>query len=45
MEGNELTDLVTRAGKAGGGYCTKLATYGVPFVFTTSTEPRATSPC
>jgi M3 family oligoendopeptidase len=34
MDGNELTDLVTRAGKAGGGYCTKLATYGVPFVFT-----------
>jgi M3 family oligoendopeptidase len=34
MDGNELTDLVTRAGKAGGGYCTKLATYGVPFIFT-----------
>jgi M3 family oligoendopeptidase len=33
MERNELTDLVTRAGKAGGGYCTKLATYGVPFIF------------
>lgn len=33
MDRNELTDLVTRAGKAGGGYCTKLATYGVPFVF------------
>jgi M3 family oligoendopeptidase len=34
MDGNELTDLVTRAGKAGGGYCTKFATYGVPFIFT-----------
>jgi M3 family oligoendopeptidase len=34
MDGNALTDLVTRAGKAGGGYCTKLATYGVPFIFT-----------
>jgi M3 family oligoendopeptidase len=34
MDGNELTDLVTRAGKAGGGYCMKLATYGVPFIFT-----------
>jgi len=34
MDGNELTDLVARAGKAGGGYCTKLATYGVPFIFT-----------
>jgi M3 family oligoendopeptidase len=33
MDRNELTDLVTRAGKAGGGYCTKLMTYGVPFVF------------
>jgi len=28
-----LTDLVTRAGKAGGGYCTQLPSYGVPFVF------------
>jgi M3 family oligoendopeptidase len=34
MDGNELTDLVARAGKAGGGYCTKLASYGVPFIFT-----------
>lgn len=34
MDRNELTDLVARAGKAGGGYCTKLPTYGVPFVFT-----------
>jgi M3 family oligoendopeptidase len=33
MDRNQLTDLVARAGKAGGGYCTKLATYGVPFVF------------
>jgi M3 family oligoendopeptidase len=34
MDGNELTDLVTRSGKAGGGYCTNLSTYGVPFIFT-----------
>ena len=34
MDRNELTDLAARAGKAGGGYCTKLATYGVPFIFT-----------
>lgn len=34
MDRNELTDLVARAGKAGGGYCTQLTTYGVPFVFT-----------
>jgi M3 family oligoendopeptidase len=34
MDANELTDLVTRAGKAGGGYCTKFAAYGVPFIFT-----------
>ncbi|HEY5348885.1 MAG TPA: M3 family oligoendopeptidase, partial [Candidatus Lustribacter sp.] len=33
MEGNELTDLVARPGKAGGGYCTELVTYGVPFIF------------
>jgi M3 family oligoendopeptidase len=34
MHGSELTDLVTRPGKAGGGYCTMLPSYGVPFVFT-----------
>ena len=34
MDRNELTDLVTRAGKAGGGYCTKFPSYGVPFIFT-----------
>jgi M3 family oligoendopeptidase len=33
MDTNELTDLVARAGKAGGGYCTTVAN-GVPFVFT-----------
>jgi M3 family oligoendopeptidase len=32
MDANELTDLVARAGKAGGGYCTTVAN-GVPFVF------------
>ena len=33
MDQNELTDLVTRAGKAGGGYCTKFPSVGVPFIF------------
>jgi M3 family oligoendopeptidase len=33
MDKRELTDLVARSGKAGGGYCTKFATYGVPFIF------------
>jgi M3 family oligoendopeptidase len=33
MDENELTDLVTRAGKAGGGYCTKFPSVGVPFIF------------
>ncbi len=34
MSESQLTDLVTRPGKAGGGYCTMLPTHGVPFVFT-----------
>lgn len=34
MDGNELIDLVARSGKAGGGYCTNLTTYGMPFIFT-----------
>lgn len=29
----ELLDLEAREGKAGGGFCTDLAAYGVPFVF------------
>ena len=41
MDKNELTDLVTRAGKAGGGYCTKLATYGVPFIFSNFNGTKA----
>ncbi len=32
MDENELTDLVARTGKAGGGYCTNVGN-GVPFVF------------
>jgi M3 family oligoendopeptidase len=32
MDANELTDLVARAGKAGGGYCTNVGN-GIPFVF------------
>jgi M3 family oligoendopeptidase len=34
MDERELTDLVARPGKAGGGYCTSFPTLGVPFVFT-----------
>lgn len=33
MRGHELLDLRSREGKAGGGFCTDLAQYGVPFVF------------
>jgi M3 family oligoendopeptidase len=34
MRERELTDLVARPGKSGGGYCTSFPTLGVPFVFT-----------
>jgi M3 family oligoendopeptidase len=34
MDRRELTDLVARPGKAGGGYCTAFPTLGVPFIFT-----------
>jgi M3 family oligoendopeptidase len=33
MDERELTDLVARPGKAGGGYCTSFPSLGVPFVF------------
>ncbi|MDR3602948.1 MAG: M3 family oligoendopeptidase [Desulfosporosinus sp.] len=33
MVDNELMDLVTKKGKAGGGYCTYLSSYQVPFIF------------
>ncbi len=33
MLDNELMDLVTRKGKAGGGYCTYIAGYDSPFIF------------
>ncbi|SPF40663.1 Oligoendopeptidase F [Candidatus Desulfosporosinus infrequens] len=33
MVENELMDLVTKKGKAGGGYCTYLSKYQVPFIF------------
>ena len=33
MVRRELLDLKTREGKAGGGFCTYFADYGVPFVF------------
>lgn len=33
MLDNELMDVLSRKGKAGGGYCTDLVTYKVPFIF------------
>ncbi len=33
MDDNGLLDLDTRTGKAGGGFCTSFADYGVPFIF------------
>ncbi|MGX8698733.1 MAG: M3 family oligoendopeptidase [bacterium] len=33
MRERELMDVLSTAGKAGGGYCTSLPEYGVPFIF------------
>lgn len=33
MTNNELLDLVTKKGKAGGGYCTFISKYKSPFIF------------
>lgn len=33
MTGGELMDLLSKPGKAGGGYCTSLSDYKVPFIF------------
>lgn len=33
MLDNELMDLLSTEGKEGGGYCTSIADYGVPFIF------------
>ncbi|OLN29044.1 M3 family oligoendopeptidase [Desulfosporosinus metallidurans] len=33
MVDNELMDLVAKKGKAGGGYCTYISDYQVPFIF------------
>ena len=33
MRENELLDVISREGKHGGGYCTSLADYEVPFIF------------
>ncbi|MEZ4458573.1 MAG: M3 family oligoendopeptidase [bacterium] len=35
MMDNGLLDLDTRPGKAGGGFCTSFADFGVPFIFAT----------
>lgn len=33
MTGNELLDVLSTKGKAGGGYCTSIPDYRVPFIF------------
>ncbi|MDP4160043.1 MAG: M3 family oligoendopeptidase [Bacillota bacterium] len=33
MVNNELMDLISKKGKAGGGYCTYISDYQVPFIF------------
>ena len=33
MLDNELMDVLAKEGKAGGGYCTSIEDYGVPFIF------------
>ncbi len=33
MEGNELYDLLSKEGKAPGGYCTEFSAYKAPFIF------------
>lgn len=33
LYGQELLDVLSRTGKAGGGYCTELSDYKVPFIF------------
>lgn len=33
MLDNELLDVLSTEGKQGGGYCTEIADYGVPFIF------------
>jgi len=33
MTENELMDVLSKKGKAGGGYCTQIADYKVPFIF------------
>lgn len=44
MQRDGLTDLMTRAGKAGGGHCTFLAVPAVPFVFTNFSGDRSDVP-
>jgi M3 family oligoendopeptidase len=41
MQRDGLTDLMTRAGKAGGGHCTFLATPAVPFIFANLSGDRS----
>ena len=40
MADARLTDLETREGKAGGGFCTSFPSYGVPFIFANFTGTK-----
>ena len=42
MMDGELLDVLSRTGKAGGGYCTDIPDYHSPLSSPTSTAPRAT---
>ena len=43
MLDDELMDVLSTPGKAGGGYCTSLGDYEMPFILPTSTAPSTTS--
>ena len=40
MLDNELMDVLSTPGKAGGGYCTSLGDYKVPFIFAHQDLPQ-----
>lgn len=42
---NELLDVLSREGKAPGGYCTMFEKYKAPFIFSTLTAQPETSMC
>lgn len=45
MRENQLFDVLSKDGKANGGYCEMLPDYKAPFVFANSTAPPAISRC